>query len=184
MTTPIDFSEFTDDVDDTQLLTAISNTAEQLQDAIKKADKIAGDLAAAQHTIKTLSERTLPELMGRAKMESFKTTTGLIVEIEEKVRASMPKETKDKALSWLRENSYGALIKTDVKVEFSAGKEEEALKLYSEVQKLNTPSSTSVASNVHPSTFDAWARKAMEDGVVLPADLFKVFRQRFASVGE
>lgn len=182
MSTPIDFSEFTDDVDDTQLLTVISNTAEQLKEALVKVRQIEGDLAAATHEAKTLAERTLPELMLRAKMESFRTSTGLDITISETVRATIGKDNKPDALDWLRTNGYGALIKTNVKVEFTAGKEAEALKLYEEVSKLNTPSNVAVASDVHSSTFAAWATRRLQEGVELPPELFKVFRQRAAII--
>lgn len=184
MSDKIDFSEFTDDVDDTQLLTVIANTAEQLKEAQAKVERITAELGVATHEARVLAERTLPELMLRAKMDSFKTTTGLHIDITETVRATMPKDTKLGALQWLRDHGYGALINTDVKATFSVGKEEDALALYQQIQKMNTPAASALTSDVHHSRFNSWAIKRLEEGVELPSDLFSIYRQRAAKLTE
>lgn len=178
----IDLSEFKDDVEDTNLLASISAAADQLKDALEEVEKRKGELAAAEHTAKTLSERIIPELMERAKMESFRTSTGLNVSIGEKIQATIPKAKKPDALGWMKAKGYGNLIRTEIVAEFDTGKEAEALALFENIRKLNTVNHTSVESNIHPSTFRSWAIKRLEEGIELPSDLFSIFRQRQASL--
>ncbi len=179
-----DYSAFKDDDAPTEdLLTQISTVADAVQAAENEVAEKEGEVAAAKERLQYLAWTVMPELMEKAKMERFRTSTGLDVSIKEDLRVTLPKETQDGGLHWLRTNGHNSIIKTKVTAEFAMGHEEEALKLNEQVRKLNHANSkvdTTVAWTSLTSLFKELISK--DQGTDIPTHLFKVFRQRVASV--
>jgi len=179
-----DYSAFKDDDAPAEdLLVQIATIAEAVQAAENEVAEKEGEVAAAKQRLQYLAWTVLPELMEKAKMESFTTSGGLTVVVKEDLRVTLPKETQDGGLHWLRQNGHDAIIKTKVTAEFAMGHEAEALKLNEQVRKMNHANSkvdTSVAWTSLTSLFKELINK--DKGTDIPTHLFKVFRQRVASV--
>lgn len=138
-------------------------------------------LYEAKRILTRIAEVQLPELLEALQLAEFKTTTGLKVTLTEVVRASLPKGApRLAALSWLRENNYGALIKRSITVEFGKGEDENAQELIETLKKDGLEPSEE--TTVHPQTLAAFVREKLAAGETIPLELFGVFRQRVAKV--
>jgi hypothetical protein len=160
-------------------LSQLQSLAEFQAAAQSKVDNLEAQLAKAREELKDLAERRVPELMDQIGMVEFKTTSGLIIKIDETIRASIPKAKAPFAFAWLRENGHAALIKRKVSVAFGKGEDESAEQL---LEALSGDYEVEDDVSVHSSTLAAFVREKLRDGVDIPLDLLGVHRQRISKL--
>lgn len=158
-------------------LQKLAQTQAQLEADIARLEE---QTAKLKERWKDVRERQLPELMDQIGMESFKTSSGLTIKVEETIRASITKEQAPKAFAWLKSHGHASLIKRTVSVSFGRGEDERAEELRKALleQQLE-PEDKAV---VHPSTLSAFVREKLEKGEDIPLDLLGVHRQRFSKI--
>ena len=161
-------------------LARLADLANEQADAEAQVARIQAELNRAQERLKDISERQVPELMDQLGLETFKTRTGLVIEVDETIRASIPKARSVEAFAWLRAHNHEALIKREVVIQFSKGEDEKALALLEELNNKGLPAEDE--SSVHASTLSAWVREKLKKGEDVPVDLFGVFRQRRSKI--
>lgn len=162
-------------------LSQLSKLAEQQAETEAEVTRLEAELNKARERYRDLAERQVPELMDKIGLEKFKTTSGLVIDVAETIRASIPKALQQRAFAWLRENNHAAMIKRIVSVEFGKGEDERAnelLQRLAEVDHLEPDDK----SSVHPSTLAAFVRAKLSEGEEVPLDLFGVHRQRVAKI--
>lgn len=161
-------------------LAALSQLAEQLGEHEQRKSALEKELEEVQGKIRNLSEIEIPDLMETVGQASFTTTSGLSIKVEEKVRASIPKERYEEALAWLTENGHGGLIKCKVEVAFPRDQIDEARKLSASLS--NDYEDVKSESTVHPMTLTSFITNQLKDGKEVPMGLFGAWRQRQAKV--
>lgn len=154
--------------------------AEKQMAAEKKVARLAKELEDAQKELKAVAEIELPELMDSIGIEEFKTSSGILIKVDEVIRASIPKPRAGEAFMWLRDHDHAALIKRKVIVEFGKGEDEKAAALTAELSRKGLE--VEDKSDVHAQTLSAFVRDKLSKGEDIPLDLFGVFRQRVAKV--
>lgn len=160
-------------------LSQLQKLAEQQAAAEAKVAQIEAQLNKAREELRDLSERQVPELMDQIGIEEFKTSSGLLIKVDETIRASIPKAKAPLAFAWLKEHGHASLIKRVIKVAFGKGEEELANDLH---DKLAEHYEVADDASVHPSTLAAFVREMLRDGEEVPLDLFGVHRQRTSQV--
>lgn len=159
-------------------LSRLSTLAEKQYEAEAKVVTIEADLAAMRRTVRDLSETQIPELMDELGMNEFKTTAGIEIKVDNKIRCGDLKRAD--GLEWLRENGEGGLIKSEIVVPFSKGNDQEASDLADSLEgdgfacKLNQR----VAWNSLASTI----KGLLEDGVDVPLKTLGAHLQRVTKV--
>jgi hypothetical protein len=145
-----------------------------------KVNEAENALAQAAMALKAIAEHDIPDLMESLNLLEFKTTTGIHITVEEKIRASIPEERKPEAFAWLRKNKHDALIQRVVAVTFGKGEDSKATELLELLhqQKLQL----SDKSSVHASTLAAFVREQLREGKDLPIETFGVFRQKASKI--
>ena len=144
--------------------------------------------------LQTLLTETIPAMMLEEGIQNFTLKSGTAVVIKNIVAGSLPsggaiKKAKgdDKqelidrlngALTWLRKNKAGDIIKNEVSCTFAAGKESEAKEIFSYLN--NQGLHPSQESTVHAQTLNAFLREALADGKDVPSDLFKLYTGQVA----
>jgi hypothetical protein len=137
-------------------------------------------LALVKGEADTLRNRTIPNLMERLKMESFKLQDGSEIGVKKDIKTSLTVDKKPAALAWIRKRGDGGIIKTELTLAFGADEEkkvEEARTLLRE--KGFTPD---VGENVHPSTLKSYVKERMEAGDNIPLSTFSVFEFKEAKI--
>lgn len=109
------------------ILATLDVLANQAMDVEAEIDDLNAKIKVANERQKDLLERQIPEVMAEARQKAGITTeSNLVVKVENKVRASLPKEDLRKraaAMQWLREQGHGAHIRTVINIPFEAGRD-------------------------------------------------------------
>ncbi len=161
-------------------LLEVTKLAEE-QHAIQ--DKIAileNGLKLAQIELKNVAENRLPEAMEKLGLSTFTTASGISVEVNEKIRCSLPTENRPKGIAWLEEQKLDPIIKSEVVVAFGRNQLEEAKTLLAQLRADNKIAN--LERTVHHSTLDSVLRERLANGQDVPQDIFGVYRQRVAKV--
>ncbi len=160
-------------------LAQLQELADQQAAAEAKVARIEAELTAAREEVRDLSERQLPELMDQIGLETFRTRSGLTIDVKETIRASIPKARSARAFAWLKANGHEAMIKRVVAVSFGKGEDAKAEALR---EALESEFDVEDKASVHPSTLSAWVREKLAKGEELPLELFGVHRQRVSKI--
>lgn len=120
-----------------------------------------------------LAEKTLPEAMQQAGLNSFELKNGYSIGLQDIISASINDENREAAHGWLREQGFGDIIKNEVIVSFGKEEDEKASYLCEELQKRALQ--VLQQEKVHPSTLKAFVKERIKNGEELPADTFKLF---------
>lgn len=161
-------------------LSSLQNLAEQQAAAEAEVAKAEAALNRAKEVLKDLAERQVPDAMEQVGLSEFKTATGLVIKIDEIIRASIPNPQLFAALAWLKAHNHSALIKRSVVLNFGKGEDDKADKLLRELVEQGLEPTDK--AGVHPQTLGAFVREKLEKGEEVPLDLFGVFRQRVARI--
>lgn len=156
--------------DDLKMISALANKQVSLENQIKLQEDI---LKGIKEEHKQVSQVDIPEALAEAGLSEFKLADGTKVTVQQFYSASIPKDNIDEAMSWLRDNGHGDLIKNTVSVAFGRGEDESAAKLK---EYLGTKgSSYEDKTGVHPQTLRAFAREQIEAGQNLPLDTLGIY---------
>lgn len=178
----VDLSEFEDDnvVTDAQIK-VISNLIKmqvELEDNVAEAE---AKLKDAKIKLRKICESDLPDAMAAAGMALFKTDNGLLVEISEKMTASISEKNKRAAIKWLMDNDLSSLVKENVVVPFDKGESEKVAALI-DVLEANGVNDYSVSPSVNTSSVKSALKELIEQGVAVPKDTFGLFFYKQAIV--
>jgi len=121
----------------------------------------------------------LPEAMQSIRQVSFSLQDGTVIEIQDKIHASIKEENRAAAHEWLRNNDFGGLIKNNVTVTFGKGEDAEAERLVEMVEGLQRAGELHAGSvdrkeQVHPSTLTSFVKEQLKKGKNIPLDVFGV----------
>lgn len=140
-------------------------------------------LKEAKKQLRKVAEIDLPDAMTAAGMALFKTDNGLLVEISEKMTASISAKNKPAAIQWLMEHDLESLIKENVVVPFDKG-EAEKVKNFVEMLEANGVSDFSVAPTINTASVKSSLKELIEEGVDVPNDTFGLFFFKQAIIKE
>lgn len=161
-------------------LPEITKLAEQTFAAQQLVEQLEAQLKTAKEDYRKLSEQRLPEAMDSVGLTEYKTTSGISIEVEEKVRGRLTVEKRPAGYAWLESNGFGALVKSEVVVAFGRTHLEEAQQLVDALRASGKVAN--LEKNVHHSTLDAFIREQLEAGKDIPLDIFSVDRNRVAKI--
>lgn len=161
-------------------LAQLSKLAELQAGAEAEVKRIEAELNRAKEVLRDYAERQVPELMDQVGMASFKTASGLTIEVAEILRASIPVAVAQRSYAWLRENGHAALIKRIVTLSFGKNEDEKADDLRSRLsaEGFEVEDKTSI----HTQTLTAWVKEKLSKGEEIPLELFGVHRQRVSKI--
>ena len=164
------------------LIVQISQTAVELKDAQALVAALEDQLKEAKANVVHLGERVLPELMDSADMSSFTTKEGIVVSVNERIRASIPAKSQVEALAWLIDNGEDGVIKRQFTIEFGRDDHKWAEKFERDMKQRKKPLPCKRKSSVHPQTLAKTISDKLAAGVDVPMETFGAFRQRFSTV--
>jgi hypothetical protein len=129
-----------------------------------------------------LEEKVLPDLMEKAETNNWTGKDGVVIEIKNVLRASIPKENPEPAFKYLEEVNYSDVIKRQVVIEFGKGEEAWAAKFLKDMAQRKKPLRATVKKAVHPQTLLATLRELLKAGKKVPMESFQAMQQRTAVV--
>lgn len=167
------------DETDMQRVARLVELQKQRQDEVDEAEAA---LNAAKGRLKDISENELPVLMVELGLATLKTTSGLTVELQEKIRASIPKAREQEAFDWLEENGNGGLIKRQFIIAFGKDEDSWADKFERDCAQRKKQLHLERKKSIHSSTLGAFVKRELAENGSFPEELFGVFRQRTTKI--
>tara|TARA_R100000278_G_scaffold14680_2_gene15270 strand:+ start:473 stop:1030 length:558 start_codon:yes stop_codon:yes gene_type:complete len=171
---------FEDLFDESTALSSVdTGTGKQLSQLVRSLRNVEQQIEDAENHIKSLKQEkhrlsveNIPALMDEMGVERLD-VDGLTVERKMIVSASIPKDRKDEAFSWLRENGLDDIIKNDVTCSFGKGQDNSAKNVIAILQDAGFDPATK--THVHPSTLKAFVKERITDGKPIDLDMFGAF---------
>jgi len=178
---------FEDYFDESEALAQVdSGTGKQLSDLVRTLRNVEKQIEDAELHMKALkaekhklSVENIPSLMDEMGVERLD-VDGLTVERKMMVHASIPKDRKDEAFAWLRENGLDDIIKNDVTCSFGKGEDNMAGDVVGILQEKGFDPKTK--THVHPSTLKAFVKERVTDGKPIDLDMFGAFIANAAQI--
>lgn len=174
-----DYSQYKEGPAD-NILARIAEAARNQRDAERVVVEAEEALNRAKAALARIAEVQLPGLMEEARQTSLTTEDGILVEVGEQVRASIPKDRAPEAFAWLRANQHAGLIRHEYKIAFNKDEDDRAEAFAQQLRE--AAQRFEEKRYVHPSTLVAFVKARLEEGTPLPLDAFGVFRQKIARV--
>ena len=171
---------FEDLFDESTALSSVdTGTGKQLSQLVRSLRNVEQQIEDAENHIKSLKQEkhrlsveNIPALMDEMGVERLD-VDGLTVGRKMIVSASIPKDRKDEAFSWLRENGLDDIIKNDVTCSFGKGQDNSAKNVIAILQDAGFDPATK--THVHPSTLKAFVKERITDGKPIDLDMFGAF---------
>ena len=171
---------FEDLFDESTALSSVdTGTGKQLSQLVRSLRNVEQQIEDAEIHIKSLKQEkhrlsveNIPALMDEMGVERID-VDGLTVERKMIISASIPKDRKDEAFSWLRENGLDDIIKNDVTCSFGKGQDNSAKNVIAILQDAGFDPATK--THVHPSTLKAFVKERVTDGKPIDLDMFGAF---------
>ena len=170
----------------TALSSVDTGTGKQLSQLVRSLRNVEQQIEDAENHIKSLKQEkhrlsveNIPALMDEMGVERLD-VDGLTVERKMIVSASIPKDRKDEAFSWLRENGLDDIIKNDVTCSFGKGEDNIAGDVVGILQEKGFDPKTK--THVHPSTLKAFVKERIVDGKPIDLDMFGAFIANAAEI--
>ena len=178
---------FEDYFDESEALAAIdSGTGKQLSQLVRSLRDVEAKISEAEDYIKTLKQEkhklsveNIPALMDEMGLERLD-VDGSVVERKMIVAASIPKDRKDEALGWLRDNNLDDIIKNDITVSFGKGENNVAGDVVGLLKDRGFDPQTK--THVHPSTLKAFVKERVTEGKPIDLDMFGAFISNTAQI--
>lgn len=161
-------------------LAEVTKLANDQHIAETKVANLSHQLEQAEKELAQIAEHKLPELMDELGLTNFTTSNGIKVNIKEKVRASIAVENRPKAYSWLEDNNYAGMIKSNVVINFGRDELEEANKVVEAFRSQQRVAA--LERKIEPSTLTAFIKEQLTQGKDIPLDIFGVYRQRISKI--
>ena len=174
---------------------ATSNKIDQLQEGkLDAVSRLATEAAALEHKLADtekimketkaallkITDERLPEALEVMGLQKFTLTDGSEIAIKPIYAASIPKDRKEEAFQWLRDNDHGDLVKNLVSVSFGRGEDDTAKEFVGLCGAQGFVPSQ--AEKVESSTLRGWLRERVEAGDPIPLDLFGAFISQRATI--
>ena len=161
-------------------LQEVVKLGEQLEQLSADATKLELQLKEKNAEIQKLSTVTLPTALQKLGLRGLPLASGVSIDLQEVVSASITDANRGEALLWLRDNDFGDIIKNEVKVTFGKGEDDQAaqvVKLLEEMRRAADLRCGSVEQKetVNFQTLNAFVRERLAKGEPLPLDTFKVY---------
>jgi hypothetical protein len=139
----------------------------------KSIDRLKTLLDKEQYEFDTISSREIPILMAELRMKTFTLDDGTYFAVVPVLKVTAPKDRMDDIDEWLSNNGHPGMVKTNIDV--SLPKASERLpEITQTLTKMGID--YQVTKAIHYMTLNKWAREMETEGMVIPEDLFSVFR--------
>lgn len=158
-------------------LSNIAALAAEMDDIEQRLERYAEIAKELKEQHRKLSTEVIPSAMSEVGMQKFTLESGVTVEVDPAVYASISKKNESGAYQWLRDTGNGDIIKNTITVRFGAGEDETADKLEAVLRdEFGIPYDQKAA--VHAGTLKAFVRGELENGSDIPHDLFGIFESK------
>lgn len=159
--------------DKLEQLATLANRMKEKQRAIDDLEK---RLENEKYEYENISSKEIPILMSELRMKSFTLDDGTFFNVVPVLKVTAPKNKINEIEDWLNNNGHGGLVKTNIDVSLprTSDKLPDITKIIKVLDTMGIE--YEVKKGIHYQTLNKWGREMEEEGMVIPEDLFSVFR--------
>jgi hypothetical protein len=162
-------------------LESIRKLAEEVRDLERTKEDLENETKVINGRLTELTQKHLPEAMASLGMDSFSLADGSKISVKDFVSGTLNKAPdKEVALAWVNDNGGESLIKTDVKMSFGKGQDNQAKNAIGLLQEQGYE--VEADKTIHPQTLAAFAREKMAAGEDIPLEQLGLFAGRHAKI--
>jgi hypothetical protein len=178
-------------------LGAVTGMAQKMYDLENEIASLEEQLKSKKQDLRMLAEQDLPDIMQELNLKDFTLKNGAKVEVKEVISGSVPSQgaidrakeedkrvelqmLQQQCFDWLRANGGGALIKSNVEVQFGKDEDEACNKFTQQLRDEKLYYKRAVG--VHPATLNKYIQERLGDGKDVPLEMFRVYTGRKANI--
>ena len=150
----------------------LSTEVEKLRSIQQQIKNLEDQVKDLKEDEKYFSCMVIPKLMDDMNLSSLKLRDGSELSVKKIYSASVKADKKAEAITWLRDQGLGDIVKNNVIVSFGQGEDNKAVE-YASLARESGYEPTQ-QEKVHHSRLSAVMREWKEKGNEVPADLFNV----------
>lgn len=155
-----------------------------------------GLIQAKKTSLRTLLEDTIPSMLIEAGVSDLTLSSGAFVGMKQIFAVSMPAagtiakakperqaelfDRVNKCSQWLKDNGGADIINNQVVCDFSAGEEDAAAELASELRERQI--ALTITKSVHPGTLKSFLREKWNADTEIPVELFETYTGQVAEI--
>jgi hypothetical protein len=152
----------------------IVKLAREMVDIEKTIEALKTELKVKEDQWKQISSIDLPMLMAGIGLNKFDLSSGFTIAVKPVLTLQRPpQERMELADQWLTEHGHGGMVKT--LIDISLGKGNQRLPEIKETLD-NLRIEYIVKKDIHYQTLNAWGKEMERNHMVIPEDIFNVFR--------
>lgn len=144
-------------------------------------ERLEAELKVAKRDLTHIDEKEFPDLFEQVGIDSFKVGNREI-SVQEKLYGSLPSKPEERAaaMAELERAGGSGILKAEVSVTYSKGEMEIAEKVAQQLRDQGVP--VVLKESAHPSTYQAWAREQLANGVDINLETLGLYNRRFIKV--
>ena len=155
-------------------MSGVSKLAHVAQRQLKEIEEAKAALKKLEAVHNKIISESLPDLMAEFDLTGFTLSDGSSISVVPTVGAHISKANQEEAFSWLRENGFQDLIKSDVSMSFKKGEDGRRADFIELAESQGLAVSTK--ESVHTNTLKAFVKEEVViNGRNVPGDLFGVY---------
>jgi len=155
-------------------LQKITQLAEKMRDLEEYISGVERQLKSLKEQHTEISAVELPELMSEIGLRSFTLSDGTKLGIVPVFQISIPKPKMDDAYEWLVEHQHDGMVKT--RLSLPKGTDDYTLNQIMIFARNHVKGAVQTERTIHHQTLAAWGREMEREGMVIPEDIFSIFR--------
>jgi hypothetical protein len=153
----------------------LTNLATQMREKDKSIKRLQKELEQEQNIFEQLSSKDIPILMSELRMRSFTLDDGTYFSVVPVLKVTAPKDKMDDIDNWLSSNGHSGMVKKHLDVPLTTGISAGAINKI-KVALHNLGYECIENKSIHYQTLNKWAREMEMEGMVIPEELFTIFR--------
>ena len=155
-------------------MSGVSKLAHVAQRQLKEIEEAKAALKKLEAVHNKIISESLPDLMAEFNLTAFTLSDGSSISVVPTVGAHISKDHQEEAFSWLRENGFQDLIRSDVSMSFRKGEDGRRADFIELAESQGLAVSTK--ESVHTNTLKAFVKEEVViNGRNVPGDLFGVY---------
>ena len=161
-------------------LSDLSRLCLQMLAVGQEVEALEAALSAKKRQLQEYRVDKIPNLMQELGVSELVLSSGAKIVIQRVINCRFNVMQKINAFKWLEQHGQASMIKHELAVEFARGESELAAMATEMLTKLGLK--PSVSKDVHFQTLSAWARRQVDVGAEVPANLFDLSIVNLAKV--
>ena len=151
----------------------LTNLAETMKGKLRIIEELQTLLERTKSEYDNLSSREIPMLMAELGFKQFTLDDGTFFAVVPVLKVTAPKDKMNDIDEWLTEHGHGGMVRTKLDLELPKASN----KLPEVIKALNRMGvGYEVSKTIHFQTLNKWGREMESEGMVIPEELFTVWR--------